>query len=189
VQSVSNVKDYEGEIEDADLRLAVDDAVQTYIANHYPGGAATVHSKDGQIIITLSGSKLNPANFWNVRWRSSYTLQDGKLTGKIQVQSHYFEDGNVQLISSKDVDVSVDGEANVLAANVAKALEKVESEYQTTLNAECASIADTTFRTLRRPLPMTRTKIGASSTLLLTIQDWAKISTYKIGEHLPGGAK
>jgi capping protein alpha len=188
-KSISNVKDYEGQLEDAELRLAVDDAVQTYVGNHYPDGASTVHSKDGEIIVTLSGSKLNPGNFWNGRWRSEYTLKDGKLSGNIKVQCHYFEDGNVQLNSTKDVNVDVAGTDDKLASNLVKALEKAESEYQTLLNAECATMADTTFRALRRPLPLTRTKIGEVVPSRANPLDWAKITTYKIGEHLPGGTK
>jgi hypothetical protein len=45
----------------------------------------------------------------NGRWRSKWSLAFNKgqteceLTGLVKAQVHYFEDGNVQLVSSKDI--------------------------------------------------------------------------------------
>ncbi|KAH6567111.1 hypothetical protein BASA60_009180 [Batrachochytrium salamandrivorans] len=60
-----------------------------------------------------------------------------------------------------------------LAATVVKHISKTEAEYQTTLNDGHAHFASETFKSLRRALPVSRTKI-----------EWQGILSYKIGSEL-----
>jgi hypothetical protein len=56
-------------------------------------------------------SKFGICHFRNGRWRSQWTVsfdpsstsENVDLKGVVKVQVHYYEDGNVQLVSSKDV--------------------------------------------------------------------------------------
>eukprot|EP01104_Vermistella_antarctica_P012754 TRINITY_DN3750_c1_g1_i1.p1 TRINITY_DN3750_c1_g1~~TRINITY_DN3750_c1_g1_i1.p1 ORF type:complete len:298 (+),score=93.90 TRINITY_DN3750_c1_g1_i1:39-896(+) len=181
-QEVVGSRGLSGEL-DGDVeayRQAFDDAASQYAAEHFVHGTAAVYgSKKGgnhSLTICISSSKFNPNNFWNGRWRSVWTASykpGGQITldGRLRVNVHYFEDGNVQLNTDVNKQTTANG-ANPAAAAAAaiKAIDKIEASYQTALGASYQTMGDTTFKALRRVLPITRTKI-----------DWNKIRNYKIG--------
>jgi len=157
------------------LRQAFEKHAFAYAGDHYPHGAATVYGKDGQIILCISSARFNPQNFWNGRWRSVWTFSNGELTGHFKIVVHYYEDGNVQLNTdaTQKTSITETGNPDTVASAALKAIAKVEAQYQSSLDASYSTMGDTTFKALRRALPIFRTRI-----------DWTKIKNYKVANEM-----
>ena len=95
------------------------------------------------------------------------------MSGSIKVDVHYYEDGNVRLLTKKPVAESVSGGS---AAAIVKAIAAAEKKYQEELNRAFGVLSEGAFKNLRRQLPITRQKI-----------DWEKIGSYRLGQDIGGG--
>lgn len=114
----------------------------------------------------------------NGRWCSqwNFSIESGKISGSMRVCVHYYEDGNVQLNTSKNETQSLatDGQSTaVIATKLKQIVKEFETKFQSALNENYARMSDTTFKGMRRALPVTKSKL-----------DWAKISSYKIGHNI-----
>jgi len=163
------------------FRKAIEEASFNYISQHYQNGTTAVYSgKDGgdfKVILCISSAKFSPQNFWGGRWRSVWTIKfkpggEARLEGNVRVQVHYYEDGNVQLVTnfSKNASIKAPSDAKGLAEAVLKQVSKLEMEYQNAVEHSYQTMGDTTFKALRRVLPITRERIK-----------WEKIRNYRIG--------
>lgn len=184
-KEASDYQSLEGDSTAEPWRVALDVEALTYTANHYRHGECSVfgRSQGSQITLTvcIEDHQFQPQNYWNGRWRSQWnvTFQAGsggasEIKGILKVQVHYYEDGNVQLVSSKESRESVIVSSETATAKeIIRIIEESENDYQTAISENYQTMSDTTFKALRRQLPVTRTKI-----------DWGKIVSYSIGKEL-----
>jgi len=133
--------------------------------------------------IQITANRYNPSNFWSGKWRSEYEINLGSrfMRGKIAVNVHYYEQGNVQLAANREVSMSLpptilQSSPTPSAAKVLALIESEEGEYQTSLTETYRDMSEKTYKSLRRALPMTRSKM-----------DWDKVLGYKLGAELSAG--
>lgn len=111
----------------------------------------------------------------NGRWRSLYIYDPSSesLEGSVKVDVHYYEDGNVRLLTSRPTQTSVSG----TGASIVKEISNSEKKYQEELNRGFTNLSEGAFKGLRRQLPVTRQKI-----------EWDKITSYRLGQDIGGGS-
>lgn len=116
-------------------------------------------------MIVLTGEKENLRNYWSGRWNSTWTCQldadTCSISGDIKLHAHYFEDGNVQLISTKNIPTVKLSFTNddELAQSIVSNIDTSEGTVQRGLEDMYANMNEETFRAMRRLMPITRTKM------------------------------
>lgn len=133
-------------------------------------GAYPIADSPDTIALLVTGVKYSPGNYWNGRWRSiyRYDVATSMLTGEIKVDVHYYEDGNVRLLTKHVVEG-----VSVGTGEVVRSIARQEKAYQEKLNDAFGQLSEGAFKSLRRQLPITRQKI-----------DWDKIGSYRLGQQV-----
>jgi len=149
----------------AKYRASIAKSIETYQTGQYKSGktACAVYGADnGNISIVISAKNVNLGNFWSGGWRSVYTLNvksrgATEMKGSVKINVHYFEDGNVQLHAAIDKVATINvGSEDETGKEISKALNKIETEFQTNMEEMYVNMHRTTFKSMRRFLPISR---------------------------------
>ncbi|KAH9060495.1 F-actin capping protein alpha subunit [Lactarius vividus] len=179
----SDPQPHEPEEASEPFRSALEESTLQYLSSHFNDGTASVFATPDnatRFTVQVVANKYNPVNFWSGRWRSEYIvdLDERKITGRILVNVHYYEQGNVQLETKHNASIALP--ASVTASSPSVSSKKVlaliadqERAYQESLGDTYHEMGEKTFKGLRRALPLTRQKL-----------DWDKVLGYKLGAEL-----
>ncbi|KAF8635968.1 hypothetical protein AX15_000132 [Amanita polypyramis BW_CC] len=179
----SDPQPFEMDSESEPLRAALESATLTYLFSHYYDGVASVLATAGnpkKFVIQVVANKYNATNFWSGRWRSQYDidLEEKTVVGKVLVNVHYYEQGNVQLATTHDISFPlpepiIESRPDAAASKLIALIEEEESNYQHSLAHSYQEMGEKTFKGLRRALPLSRQKM-----------DWDRVTGYKLGAEL-----
>ena len=130
---------------------------------------AVYATADDTLVCCLAGTATNLRNWWSGGWKGEFTVKlnsggSAQVTGKCDLLAHYFEDGNVQMNTSREYseDGVGYGSAGELGEAIVKMIKKWESTLQAGLETMYTGMRDQTFKDMRRILPVTYTKFDWS---------------------------
>lgn len=169
-----------------EFRYALDAEILRYVGEAYPKGVCSVYcvnakdvegpGSDFELVVVISATRHSPRNFCNGSWRSIWNIefrdesQILELKGKLQVDAHYFEEGNVQLDAKHECgDSTIFQSPDDCAISITNIIRHHETEYLSSLQASYSNLPDNTFKDLRRKLPVTRTLFPWQNTLQFSL--------------------
>ena len=151
-EKISNVEPHDVEVP------TMTKEVQEYVTEHFTNGhSLVVNTKEG-VKVCIVGERLNQSNFWTARWCSEYLITQ-TITGKIELDVHYYESGNIRFLASKHVE--------------GQSIREIERKYHAQINSQITAFSESGFKGLRRQLPVTRSKIN-----------WDSIASMRIGQEV-----
>jgi len=157
------------------LRISLEKAMYNYIDEHHDKyGKYAVTKRGNRYHINVHSDRYRADNFWSGTWVAKGELDpvDGGYNMNLEtiVSVHYYEDGNVQVNSSaKDAVLISSGDDEKVAEAVVGAFNNFLVKYHTSVSDYFMKMQNSTFKQLRRQLPITKTKI-----------DWDKLQSYRL---------
>ena len=102
--------------------------------------------------------RVNLRNFWGGRWQSRWevdlTASPATVHGTIQLHVHYFENGNLQLQSVKNVEEEMTVQRpGDLGDAILRVLKEAEDNVQMNLEDMYINMSDKTFKEMRSVMP------------------------------------
>lgn len=169
-----------------EYRCALDTDVMKYVSEAYPKGVCSVYCVSGkdleepgsdfELVVVISAVRYSPQNFCNGSWKSTWhmvfkeEMQCVEVRGKLQAEAHYFEEGNVQLDAKHECkDSTMFQSPEDCAISLTSIIRHHETEYLDSLLVAYSKLPDTTFKDLRRKLPVTRTLFPWHNTLQFSL--------------------
>jgi len=159
------------------LRIALEKATGAYIEEHHDKYGKYAVTKSGdEYCISVHANRARSDNFTSGTWLVKGVLKpvgEGfNLSLENVVSVHYYEDGNVQMNSATKDEFKISkGDEDNVAGETLGALNKFVVNYHSKISDYYMKMQDSTFKLLRRQLPITKSKI-----------DWDKLQVYTLAK-------
>ena len=115
----------------SELHAVLLETAKTYCESAYRAGkvlySVTQGDNEGHQLIELSCMNVKLDSFWAGEWQSTWTVNNGVLSGTLMIRAHYFEKGNMQFNLDKTFD-SINVQNIASAKDIFSAIKKVEDK-------------------------------------------------------------
>ena len=162
------------------LATALHEKIEQYQRENFsskPGVSARVaitrgSGKGYQLLVHTYAEKIDASNQHSGSWKATWTLDNtqsdtGEISGLVIVRSYAHEDGNVQLTITKQFPAVMVGKESVeeedepsLAGGIVQQIMKWETIILGILGSMNEDITSDHLRSIRRVLPITKTKMN-----------------------------
>ena len=158
------VEEGSGEVIDSSsLRSAMQPVVQKFAAASIRNGNCAVYdAEDGGVTIVVSGSSISKENYRTGSLVMRYKLtKSGELTGSINFQAHFYENGNSVSEQRSEFSDTVSGSSDEdLSVNLVKKITNFYTKWTNALQGGFELLSSEGLDKLRRRLPITRTHVN-----------------------------
>lgn len=147
-----------------------------YGDDYYPSNFAftVIPESEDQLRVIIIGQRANHDNFYTGQWKSNYLITEQGIKGNIDLDIHYFEDGNVRLKFNESIDSSNNNNnsstlqsGNLInnASRIVNFINEQENATMVKIIEQFNNLNQKSFKNLRRLLPVTRSKINWGSAI------------------------
>ncbi|CAX39652.1 F-actin capping protein subunit alpha, putative [Candida dubliniensis CD36] len=143
-----------------------------YGDDYYPSNFAftVIPENQDQLRVIIIGQRANHDNFYTGQWKSNYLITEQEIKGNIDLDIHYFEDGNVRLkfnesINSNNSSTLQSGNLINDSSKIVNFINEQENATMVKIVEQFNNLNQKTFKNLRRLLPVTRSKINWGSAI------------------------
>ena len=144
------------------LSRAIQEKLDVYLSQHFSDTAqARVFQYEDSISVFIACASINLRNMWTGEWISEWKVLEGKISGKITINAHYFEEGNLQMNQVKEFDRTFGGsDEETWAAEIVNAIKSCDDCVQNGMYEVYENLPQNVFKPMRRTLPVTHTKFA-----------------------------
>ena len=144
------------------LSRLVQERIDGYLGQNFSETAqARVFQSEESMFIFISCASVNLRNMWTGEWIGNWKVVEGKVSGKVSIRAHYFEEGNLQLGQSKEFERAISGTSEESwAEEIVKAIQACDNSVQVGMNELYDNLPQIAFKPMRRTMPVTHVKFA-----------------------------
>ena len=144
------------------LSRLTQEKLDAYLLQHFSETAqGRVFQNEESLFVFIACASVNLRNMWTGEWIGDWKVVEGKIEGKISINAHYFEEGNLQLSQSKQFGKVIKGSSEESwAEEIVKGINECDNIVQNGMNEVYDNLPTIAFKPMRRTMPLTHVKFA-----------------------------